>query len=89
MQLYKLKSSNLITSILSSSTNTLYKKLTRNYMKIIDNDMYNCLQNFKEESFKAFDEKCVKLTSRLKEEMQLLRTNFEEVGEIFTDELMM
>jgi hypothetical protein len=86
--LFNLKLTNLITTFLSSSTNSFFKKLIRNYATDIDNRIYETFHGLTANTWADFNSYFVKIISKFKDEILALKNSYEEVKGIFTDELL-
>ena len=88
MRLFNLKLSNLVTSFLSSSTNTFFKKLSRGYLTTVDTKIFETFHSLSATSWDEFNAAFINLMNNFRGEMATLKNSFEEVKGIFTDELL-
>ena len=85
---FNLKISNTVTGFLSSSANAFIKKLIRNYMKTVDDKIFETFQNLKDETWSDFNQTVSRYVESVGAEMQAMKRDYEEVQGIFTDELI-
>lgn len=85
---FNLKVSNSVTGFLSSSANAFIKKLIRNYMKNVDDKIFETFQNLKAETWSDFNAMISRYVESVGAEMQAMKRDYEEVQGIFTDELI-
>jgi hypothetical protein len=85
---FNLKIANLVTGFLSSSTNSLFKKMMRGYTTEIDNKVYETFRSLNAKNWADFNVYCSRVVSKFKEEILALKNSYEEVQGIFTDDLL-
>lgn len=85
---FNLKLSNTVTAFLSSSANAFIKKLIRNYMKIIDDKIFETFQNLNQDTWIEFNQQVSNYVESIGAEMHAMKRDYEEVQGIFTDELI-
>jgi hypothetical protein len=85
---FNLKITNLVTGFLSSSTNSLFKKMVRGYATDIDNKVYETFRSLNAKTWADFNTYCSRVVIKFKEEILALKNSYEEVQSIFTDDLL-
>lgn len=85
---FTLKLSNTVTAFLSSSANAFIKKLIRNYMKTIDEKIFETFQNLNQDTWSEFNKLISSYVESVGNEMHSMKRDYEEVQGIFTDELI-
>ena len=85
---FNLKLTGTVTSFLSSTANSFIKKIIRNYMKIIDDLIFDTFQNFTIETWEKFNAAVSQYVESVGAEMHAMKRDYEEVQGIFTDELI-
>lgn len=85
---FNLKIANLVTGFLSSSTNSLFKKMIRGYTTDIDNRIYETFRSLSAKTWNDFNLYCTRVVVKFKDEILALKNSYEEVQGIFTDDLL-
>ena len=88
-KVFELSIANVVTNKLASSVNIFIKKMVRNQMNEIDNEILKTYNHLTQESWQNLNDFETESINKIKKKIQQLKDSFEEVESLFTDEIIL